>query len=148
MVNEFRLNEDLVQFETRVSDWQEAIVKSAKPLLDGGYIEQGYVDAMIESVNEFGPYIVIAPRVAMPHARPETGSKKIGYSILKLEEPVKFSEEAEHEVELLVALSCVNAESHLEILQFIVEVLSNEEKFSNALKATDKQELIDIFQNK
>lgn len=146
MVNKFKLDESLVQFESSVRNWEEAIVKSAKPLLDGDYIEQGYVDAMIESVNEYGPYIVIAPRVAMPHARPETGSKKIGYSILKLEQPVAFSEEAEHEVELLIALSCVNAESHIELLQFIVEVLSDEVKFENALKASSKQALIDIFQ--
>jgi mannitol/fructose-specific phosphotransferase system IIA component (Ntr-type) len=148
MVNKFKLDESLVQFETSVDSWQEAIIKSAQPLLDGGYVEQGYVDAMIESVNEYGPYIVIAPKVAMPHARPETGSKNIGYSILKLEKPVAFSEEAEHQVELLVALSCVNAESHLEILQFIVEVLSDENKFAAALNATNKQELIDIFENK
>jgi len=147
-VNKFRLDESLVQFETSVASWEEAVVKSAQPLLDGGYVEQGYIDAMIESVNEYGPYIVIAPKFAMPHARPETGSKKIGYSILKLEKPVAFSEEPEHQVELLVALSCVNAESHIEILQFIVEVLSDETKFESALNSTNKQELIDIFQSK
>ncbi len=147
MVNEFKLNESLIQFESSVSTWEEAIIKSAQPLLDGAYVDQGYIDAMIESVNEYGPYIVIAPKVAMPHARPETGSKKIGYSILKLEQPIGFSEEPEHQVELLVALSCVNAESHLEILQFIVEVLSDTERFESALKATTKTELLDIFQN-
>ncbi|MBI9011425.1 MAG: PTS sugar transporter subunit IIA [Clostridiales bacterium] len=145
MVNEFNLNESLIQFETSVSTWEEAIIKSAQPLLDGMYVDQGYIDAMIESVNEYGPYIVIAPKVAMPHARPETGSKKIGYSILKLEQPIGFSEAPEHQVELLVALSCVNAESHLEILQFIVEVLSDAERFEGALKATTKTELLDIF---
>jgi len=147
MVNEFKLNESLIQFESSVSTWEEAIIMSAQPLLEGEYVDQGYIDAMIDSVNEYGPYIVIAPKVAMPHARPETGSKKIGYSILKLEQPIGFSEEPEHQVELLVALSCVNAESHLEILQFIVEVLSDSERFDSALKATTKTELLDIFQN-
>ena len=147
MVNEFELNESLIQFESSVSTWEEAIIKSAQPLLEGEYVDQGYIDAMIDSVNEYGPYIVIAPKVAMPHARPETGSKKIGYSILKLEQPIGFSEEPEHQVELLVALSCVNAESHLEILQFIVEVLSDSERFDGALKATTKTELLNVFQN-
>jgi PTS system ascorbate-specific IIA component len=144
-VNKFVLNESLIQLESSVENWEEAIKKSAQPLLDGKYINQGYLDAMIESVNEHGPYIVIAPKVAMPHARPETGSIKLGYSILKLEEPVSFSDESEHDVELLVALSCENAESHLEILQFIVEVLSDTVKFENALKATTKEELLEIF---
>lgn len=148
MENKFVLVEDLVQFESSVESWQEAIIKSSQPLLDGGYVEQGYIDGMIDSVNEYGPYIVIAPKVAMPHARPETGSKKIGYSILKLEKPVAFSEEAEHQVELLIALSCVNAEAHIEMLQFIVEVLSDEDKFSRALTATTKKELVEIFTKK
>lgn len=145
MDNKFTLDRSLIQFEKSVDTWQEAIIKSAQPLMDGGYINQGYLDAMIESVNEYGPYIVIAPKVAMPHARPETGSLKMGYAILKLEEPVSFSEEAEHQVELLVALSCENPESHLEVLQFIVEVLSDEDKFARALQATDKEELLNIF---
>lgn len=141
----FKLDASLVQFETRVENWQEAIIKSAQPLLEGGYINQGYLDAMIESVNEHGPYIVIAPKVAMPHARPETGSIKMGYSVLKLDEPVSFSEEEGHQVELLIALSCENPESHLEVLQFIVEILSDQDKFDRALAAKEKSELVEIF---
>lgn len=85
MIKDFSLNESLIQLLPEVSDWQEAITKSAAPLLEQGYIDSGYLKAMIDSVHEYGPYIVIAPMVAMPHARPETGSKKLGFSILKLE---------------------------------------------------------------
>ncbi len=31
---------------------------------------------MIANVNKFGTYIVIAPKVAMPHSRPEDGVNK------------------------------------------------------------------------
>lgn len=41
-----------------------------------GAIEPRYIDAMINTVKEIGPYIVIAPGIAMPHARPEAGAKK------------------------------------------------------------------------
>lgn len=145
MVGEFTLDESMIRFEHSVKDWEEAIVKSAQPLLTGNYINQGYLDAMIQSVHDYGPYIVITPKVAMPHARPETGSLKLGYSILKLEEPVSFSEEPEHQVSLLIALSCVDAESHIKVLQYIVEVLSDEKKFEKAFKAQSKQDLLDIF---
>ena len=48
----------------QVNSWHEAILAS-QPLLQEQVIEQGYVEAMIESVNELGPYIVIAPEIAM-----------------------------------------------------------------------------------
>lgn len=36
---------------------------------------------MIESVEEYGPYIVIGPHLALAHARPEDGSLKLGLSL-------------------------------------------------------------------
>lgn len=45
----------------QVNDWTEAITIASQPLLQEQIIEQGYVQAMIDSVNELGPYIVIAP---------------------------------------------------------------------------------------
>ncbi|MFZ5969685.1 MAG: PTS sugar transporter subunit IIA [Bacillota bacterium] len=145
MLAGFTLTKDFIQFEQEVSSWEEAIIKSSTPLLKEGFIEQSYVDAMIDSVKEYGPYIVIAPNIALPHARPETGSKKAGFSILKLEKPVAFSDQDEHKVQLLIALSCVEATTHLEILQSIVTILSDEEKYQAVFNAKTTDEILDIF---
>ena len=37
---------------------------------------------MIESVHEFGPYIVIAPEIAIAHARPDHNVNEVGLSLL------------------------------------------------------------------
>lgn len=145
MISGFELTKDFIQFEDEVKDWEEAIVKSSKPLLDAGLIEKSYVKAMIDSVKEYGPYIVIAPNVAMPHARPETGSKKVGFSILKLKNPVAFSEEEGHKVQLLIALSCADANTHIEILQALVMILSDEEKNNKLFNAKTIEEILDVF---
>jgi len=145
MTNGFKLPKDFVRFEEKVEDWEEAIIKSAEPLLENGYIEQSYLDAMIESVKEYGPYIVIAPNIAMPHARPETGSKKVGYSVMRLNEAVAFSEDEEHHVKLLIALSCVDANTHLEILQSLVMILSDQSKYERIMEAKDEIEIVEIF---
>ncbi len=53
----------------QVNDWTEAITIASRPFYGKGKtIEQGYVQAMIDSVNELGPYIVIAPEIAIAHA--------------------------------------------------------------------------------
>ncbi|MBS3995090.1 MAG: PTS sugar transporter subunit IIA [Alkaliphilus sp.] len=141
----FELTRDFIQLEKEITNWEEAIIKSSAPLLKGGLIEQSYIDAMIGSVKEYGPYIVIAPNIALPHARPETGSKLVGFSILKLEKPVAFSPEEEHKVLLLIALSCVEASTHIEMLQAIVTILSDEEKKNAIFNAVTADEILEVF---
>ncbi|MFB8734775.1 PTS sugar transporter subunit IIA [Bacillus sp. SL00103] len=43
---------------------------------------------MIQSVDQNGPYIVIAPQVAIPHARPEDGVNELSMSLMTFEQPV------------------------------------------------------------
>jgi len=145
MFGNFNFTEEFIQFKDGVNNWEEAVIESSKPLLKHKYIKQSYIDAMIECIKEHGPYVVIAPNLALPHARPETGSVKVGFSILKLEKPVGFSESPEHQVQLLIALSCVDADMHMKMLQAIVEVLSDSERFESILKATTKEEMLNLF---
>jgi len=145
MIKDFELTQDYIQFFEKADSWEEAVRMSAAPLLAGGEIKQSYIDGMIESVKEYGPYIVIAPNIALPHARPEMGSLKIGYSVMKLMEPVSFSEDGKMDAKLFIALSCVDADTHLEMLQEIVMILSDQEKHDAVFSATTKEEILKIF---
>ena len=145
MIQGFELTEEYIQFFDKAKDWEEAVQLSGNPLLEGGEIKQSYIDGMIESVKEHGPYIVIAPNIALPHARPETGSVKIGFSYMKLNEPVSFLEDGSADASLFIALSCVDADTHLEMLQSIVLVLSDQEKHDALFAATSKEEVMNIF---
>ncbi|PKM67686.1 MAG: PTS sugar transporter subunit IIA [Firmicutes bacterium HGW-Firmicutes-2] len=145
MIQGFELTEDYIQFFEELPSWEEAVIRSAEPLLIGGQIRQSYIDGMIESVKEHGPYIVIAPNIAIPHARPETGSLEVGYSIMVLGKPVSFTEDGANDAALFIALSCVDSERHLEMLQEIVTVLSDQDKQDALFKSTTKKQILDIF---
>ena len=67
------LRPGLAAVDVTVSDWQEAIRAAGKLMVEEGGVEARFVDAMIRVAKEFGPYIVIAPGIALPHARPEDG---------------------------------------------------------------------------
>ena len=54
--------------------WQEAIQESCLILLQKHIIDQSYVDEIIQCVETFGPYIIIAPEVAMPHSSEESAA--------------------------------------------------------------------------
>ena len=55
-----------IQLDIECSDWRDAIIRSAQPLLDQGKIEDKYIDAMIDNVKENGAYIIISPEFALP----------------------------------------------------------------------------------
>jgi PTS system ascorbate-specific IIA component len=148
MIDGFKLTKDLIKFEDSIEKWEEAIRVSSEQLVKQNYIEETYVDAMIQSVKEYGPYIVIAPNIAMPHARPEAGSNKVGFSIMICKKPVEFSEKPEHHARLFVTLSCVSADTHLKMIQALVEVLGDDQKVEKLLSTTDKAEVLKIFGGK
>ena len=146
MIDGFSLTKELISFEKGFVNWEDAIKASSKGLLEQGFIKESYVDSMIESVKEYGPYIVIAPNIAMPHARPEAGSNKVGFSVMLCEEAVGFSKAPEHQARLFVTLSCVNADTHLMMLQALVGILGDDEKFQKILNSKTKEEILEIFE--
>jgi mannitol operon transcriptional antiterminator len=104
-------------------------------------ITEQYVNAMINHIKNLGPYVIIAPKVALPHGKPDEGVKKIGMSLLVLKEPVSFSEKREHDVQLIFVLASVDQETHLHALSSLSECLASSE-FIHALIRCDTPEEI------
>ncbi|MDF2636013.1 MAG: putative IIA-like nitrogen-regulatory protein PtsN [Pelosinus sp.] len=107
--------------------WEDAVRAAAQPLLRDKAIAECYVDAMIECIKKFGPYIVIAPDVAMPHAQGVNGVKETSISFMKVDRPVRFGESKEHDARLIFVLASVDNDSHLDMLQALVAAISDED---------------------
>ena len=82
-----------IQIVDSVSDWKQAITLSAQPLLAKKAITEDYIQAIFNSHHELGPYYVLAPGLAMPHARPEQGGLKMALSLLHIKQGVSFDAE-------------------------------------------------------
>ncbi|MDO7976450.1 PTS sugar transporter subunit IIA [Oceanotoga teriensis] len=141
----FELKKDYINFAESVKNWEEAIKLAAQPLLNNNFVTNDYINAMIATVKEFGPYICIAPGLAMPHARPEKGALSMGFSILKLNKSVEFAKDSMYHSKILIALSCVNSDDHIKMMQKIAEVLSQEDKIKKIFNAKTKEEIIEVF---
>ncbi len=147
MLNEV-LTADKIQFADSADSWQEALQLASNPLLEDHSITQEYIDAMIANVKNMGPYIVISPGIALPHARPESGVKKLGMSFLRLKESCSFSEKPEHQVRLFFVLAAIDNETHLKALSQLSKMLSDgdsQEKLQNAETAAEVAEIINQY---
>jgi mannitol operon transcriptional antiterminator len=136
------LNTNLIQFKDQLETWEEAIQLAAAPLLDNGSIEQTYVDKIISNTNEIGPYYVLGPNIALPHARPEFGVKQMGLSILVMNEPVWFSDKEHHKVQLIIVLAAVDNQSHLGALSELAAVLGDETNVNKLIHSKSEEEFL------
>ncbi|GBF75691.1 hypothetical protein PA598K_04113 [Paenibacillus sp. 598K] len=129
-------------------DWRQAIHAAAQPLLQSGAIEPRYIEAMIRKVEEHGPYIVLAPGIAIAHARPEDGALRTAFSLLKLEEPVAFGEEERHQVSVLFVLASGDGQSHLKPLAELSALLRDPHKRKLLENTNGINDLLAWVQNK
>lgn len=135
------LNKDKVQYVKSVADWKEAIQIAARPLLAEGAISPAYVESIIKQKEKIGPYFVIAPRIAMPHTRPEHGAKALGLSIVKLGQAVEFQSEDNDPVDAIFMFSAPDSNSHIEMISQLAEVLSDDEVMQQIFSTQSAEEL-------
>ncbi|MDG3072592.1 BglG family transcription antiterminator [Bacillus halotolerans] len=126
--------------------WEDAVRMAAKPLLDDGSVTPPYVDAMIATIQTLGPYIVITPNVAIPHARPEDGVNQIGMSFLRLNQAVSFSDRPEHSVQLIIVLAAIDNDTHLKALSQLTNMLGDPENIQLLINAQSAEDVLPMIQ--
>lgn len=136
-----------IQIKKQVKDWKEAIREASWPLVEAKKITTSYVDAMINAVEEKGPYIVITKHIALAHARPEHGVLEKGLSFTTLNSPVPFGSQQFDPVKLIITLAATDSESHLDVLAELADVLSDEETTTNLFEAKNEQEFLEILKS-
>ncbi|MEL7645856.1 MAG: PTS sugar transporter subunit IIA [Anaerolineaceae bacterium] len=139
------LRPNLVELNVSVTDWQDAIRAVGELLVKDNAIEPRFVDAMIRVAKEFGPYIVLAPGFAMPHARPEDGCIKSSMGLITLAEPVNFGNPQNDPVNVVVALAAVDNKGHIDALSDLAEVMSEDGIVEKIAASTTVEEVLTIM---
>ncbi len=120
------IDNNSIKLQAKASNWREAIKIGTDMLVASGAIQPSYHDAIISSVEELGPYICIAPNLALPHARPENGVLRTAFALVTLEDPIYFEGE-EEPVDVLITLAGSSSDEHMEGLMEVTQVLDDEE---------------------
>lgn len=129
---------------TRCADWQEAVRTAGQLLVDISVATDRYVDAIVDAVERLGPYIVLAPGIALAHARPEDGATGVGFSLVKLAEPVNFGSRENDPVDLVFAFATPNAEDHVSALSALADFLEAGDNLVRLRAARTDDELFEV----
>lgn len=135
------LSKECIQTSTSVTEWKKAVEVASQPLLKLSKIEPQYVQAMIDSVEKNGPYMVIADHLALMHARPEDGVIEQGISLLVVSNPIDMEGKP---VKIFLVLAAKDNESHLESLQEVMNIFMEETSFQTILHG-DKKKIFKLF---
>jgi len=121
---------------------EEAIKRAGILLVNGGYVKESYVDAMLEREEVVSTYIGMG--VAIPHgigvAKREI--KSSGIVVLQYPNGVDFGEELAY---LVVGIAGVGDE-HIEILSNIAISLEDMELVERLKKTKSEDEILEVFQ--
>lgn len=141
------IEESAVMLDFKAEDWKEAITQAGELMVAEGIVERRYIDAMISLVEGYGAYIIVAPGVAMPHARAEDGAKGTGICFLRLKEPVVFPQQDNNPIRILVGVAAANKAEHLETFGMVAEKIVDPECIKKLTLCATAAEVVRIFQN-
>ncbi len=133
-----------IQVVESAENWEKAIETAAQPLIKNGKIKYGYVENIIKNIKELGPYIILLPGVAMPHARPDENVIESSLSLLKINKGVSFSEDTE-DVKLMFVLAAKDSNSHIDIIEQLTELLGDDEKIEKLMNAETVEEVENLI---
>ena len=133
-----------IRLQVHADNWEEALWLSGGLLLDSGYITKEYIQMTIDTVKEMGPYIVIGPGLALGHSRPDPSVLRTGLSLITLDQELDFGSEL-GPVRVGMTLAAKDNNSHMDKLQVIAGLLSQEENMDKICAARDVSQVAEMF---
>jgi ascorbate PTS system EIIA or EIIAB component len=125
--------------------WRAAVRLAGNALVRCGATLPGYADEMIRMIEEHGPYVVIAPGLALAHARPGPDVLADGLAVVTLATPVAFGHPHNDPVSVVLGLSVVSVGDHLESIAQLANIFNDASVIPALTGARDAGEVMQIM---
>ena len=119
------IRKENMRLHLHADDWKEALHQAGEILVEDGAITQGYIEAMIQSIENHGPYIVLMPGFALAHAEPSEQVLKTELALAVFDEDIDFHS-ANGPVRLIVVLASLDKTAHLERLMIMASKMMDD----------------------
>lgn len=136
------LREETIAIVDEAGSWGEVIELAGGLLQKVGAIWPSYIAAIKDMIVLYGPYMVIAPGLALLHAGPEMGAKRLAVSLVLLRKPVAFGHTAFDPVNIAMAFASVDHTSHLQTVGEIMSLAGDEAWRAKIMRSKTKADII------
>ena len=137
--------EKLIKLDKEADNWQESIIAAGEILLFHKCITPNYLHQMIDLVVKYGPYIVVAPGVALAHASPESGVIRPAVSLIRLKKGVKFGKNEFDPVNIVLACAIRDSLEDSNYLLQIMTLVRRPQFVASINKAKNSKEVMKVF---
>ena len=137
------LIKESIQTKKSFTDNKEATVAAGKILFENGYVEQEYVDSMLEKLETQSFATYIGNGVAIPHGMAE-GSKYVkntGISIIQVPDGVEWNEERA----FIVVGIAANSDDHMNVLASLADAIEDLEEAKKLWSETSIDKIFDLL---
>ena len=135
------LGEGSIRLKQNCLNWKESFQVAGSALVESKRTTEDYIQEMIQAFEELGPYMVIAPGIALAHGRPSEAVLETGLSLVTLTYPIEFGHSSNDPVSLVIGLAAVDHDSHIDLMSALAELLMSEETVNLLLNATNESEV-------
>ncbi|MCH4287142.1 MULTISPECIES: BglG family transcription antiterminator [Bacillota] len=136
------ITESIIQLQVEANDWEDAIRKAGKPMIEHLYVKPAYIEEIIRIMHQEGPFVVITKHVALPHTKPSSGALRCGLGLTVLKEGITFGSQEHDPIKYIFTLSAVDNESHLTAMSQLLELFNEPSFFTMMDEAETPQEVI------
>jgi PTS system ascorbate-specific IIA component len=139
------LTEASVRLGVAADDWRAAVGAAGDVLIASGSVEPGYTQRMIDVIEEFGAYVVIAPGLALAHARPGDDVHADVVSLVTLARPIAFGHAHNDPVSVVIGLAVTTADAHVTGIADLANAFNDPGLVPALSAATDPSSAIDLI---
>lgn len=135
------LPESAIQIAAEAADWRAAVTLAGDALVRSGAARPEYAGEMIRMIDEHGPYVAIAPGLALAHARPGPEVIADGLSVVTLATPVSFGHPHNDPVHVVLGLAIATADEHLAAVAAVANIFNDSTATADLAGATSAAEV-------
>jgi len=139
------LTADAIELRADAADWRAAVAVAGRVLSRIGAATDAYGAEMMRMIEEHGPYVVIAPGLALAHARPGPEVRADGLAIVTLATPVTFGHPHNDPVSVVLGLAIATADEHLAAVAELANVFNDSSAILDLAAATTAAEVLAIM---
>jgi PTS system ascorbate-specific IIA component len=127
------------------ADWRAAVQLTGAALTTSGATTAEYAHEMIRMIEEHGPYVVIAPGLALAHARPGPAVRRDGLAVVTLATPVAFGNAHNDPVRVVLGLAVASPEHHLPLVAELANVFNDSDAIARLAAASTPDAVREIL---